>query len=101
MQFLHAHSVVHLDIKPENLLFSELGAVRVGDLGCASHVAEVFSQPDRRYMALSGLEDEVTPSRDVFSLGLVVRECMTHEAMPTNGELWLRLRRDDVGEDVT
>ena len=72
--------MVHLDLKPENLLFSELGAVRVGDLGCASHVAE----------------GAVTPARDVFSLGLVARECMTHETMPTGGERWLRLRRERV-----
>ena len=88
--------MVHLDLKPENLLFSALGAVRVGNLGCGSNVAEEFRQPDRRYMALAGLEDAVTPARDVFSLGLVARECMTHETMPTGGERWLRLRRERV-----
>ena len=95
--------MVHLDLKPENLLFSELGAVRVVPFFSRFCVAapkkeeqKEFSQPDRRYMALAGLEDAVTPARDVFSLGLVARECMTHETMPTGGERWLRLRRERV-----
>ena len=63
------------------MLFTEIGALRVGDLGCSSHMDEVCSMSDRRYMALEGLEDVVNPKRDLFSLGLVLYECMSKEEL--------------------
>ena len=64
--YLHDHDIVHLDIKPENILFTEVGYIRVGDLGCASHINEGCSSTDLRYMAIEGLEDEISPARDIF-----------------------------------
>lgn len=63
---MHSHDVIHLDIKPENILFTELGYIRVGDLGCASHTNGGCSSVDLRYMSFEGLEDEASPSRDIF-----------------------------------
>ena len=71
------------------MLFTEIGALRVGDLGCSSHMDEVCSMSDRRYMALEGLEDVVNPKRDLFSLGLVLYECMSKEELPLSGDRWL------------
>ena len=68
---MHSHDIVHLDIKPENILFTETGHIRLGDLGCASHINEGCSSVDLRYMAKEGLMDEVTPSRDIFRLELI------------------------------
>lgn len=66
MVYLHDHDIIHLDIKPENILFTEVGCIRVGDLGCASHINEGCSSTDLRYMAIEGLEDEISPARDIF-----------------------------------
>ena len=78
------------------MLFTEIGALRVGDLGCSSHMDEVCSMSDRRYMALEGLEDVVNPKRDLFSLGLVLYECMSKEELPLSGDRWLELRKGGV-----
>lgn len=78
------------------MLFTEIGALRVGDLGCSSHMDEVCSMSDRRYMALEGLEDIVNPMRDLFSLGLVIYECMSKEELPLSGDRWLELRQGGV-----
>ena len=57
---------------------------------------EVCSMSDRRYMALEGLEDVVNPKRDLFSLGLVLYECMSKEELPLSGDRWLELRKGGV-----
>lgn len=66
LQFLHSLHVVHCDIKPDNLLFTELGMLRVGDLGCATRCNDLGDVSDLRYMSLEGLNDEFSPCRDIF-----------------------------------
>lgn len=85
-----------MDIKPDNLLFTEQGQLRVGDLGTAIHMNELCAMSDRRYLSLSGLEDEVNEMRDIFSLGLVLYECMSKEELPLSGERWHQLRQGQV-----
>lgn len=55
-----------MDVKPDNILFTETGAICLGDMGCATHVNEVCSSTDLRYMAIEGLMDEITYARDIF-----------------------------------
>ncbi len=35
LEYLHYHKVVHGDIKPENLLVSATGVLKIGDFGCS------------------------------------------------------------------
>lgn len=84
--------MVHLDIKPDNILFDELGRILVGDMGCATHVNELSVFSDLRYMSLDGLEDQVVPQRDIFSLGLVAYQLMSKEDLPVSGDRWVALR---------
>ncbi|CBK21285.2 uncharacterized protein [Blastocystis hominis] len=95
LTFLHSHRVVHLDLKPDNLLFDDLGRLRIGDFGCAAHFDELSVFSDRRYMALEGLEDRITPNRDLFSLGLIAYQLMSHEDLPVSGERWTALRQEN------
>ena len=57
---------------------------------------ELCNVSDRRYLALHGLNDEVDAMRDIFSLGLVVYECMSKEELPLSGERWQQLRHGEV-----
>lgn len=95
LAFLHSHNVVHLDIKPDNILFDELGHILVGDMGCATHVNELSVFSDLRYMSLDGLEDQVVPQRDIFSLGLVAYQLMSKEDLPVSGDRWVALREEN------
>lgn len=70
----HAAGVVHLDLKPGNLLVSRLGAVKVADFGIAR-------APDRRgspgagtagYVAPEAFDGLPGPRADVFALGVVL-----------------------------
>jgi serine/threonine-protein kinase len=73
---------VHLDLKPQNILFTDDGRVKVADFGIARALDEgarpeetlgtvPYAAPER---ARGG---EVQPVMDVYSLGAVLYECMT------------------------
>ena len=54
LRHLHSHGLLHLDIKPDNVLVTERGLIKLGDFGSARGVAEVGdgSEGDCRYAAL-------------------------------------------------
>ena len=74
----HANRVVHRDVKPDNILISREGRVKVSDLGIAKAIESehdagltqgVMGTP--QYMAPEQWEDAagVTPAADVWALG--------------------------------
>jgi tetratricopeptide (TPR) repeat protein len=89
----HERGIIHRDVKPENVLFTQGGVPLVSDLGLAKHFdtnARGGSQSVRLtvdgaakgtvgYMAPEQVEDFATvgPTADVFSLGAVLYECLT------------------------
>ena len=86
MGFAHAHGLVHLDLKPQNIMVDEDGAVYVMDWGIARRVADTV--PAERgvlrgtpsYMSpemASGRGDQVDARSDVFALGVILFEVLT------------------------
>lgn len=45
VSFCHSHRVIHRDLKPQNLLINELGAIKLADFG----LARAFGVPLRTY----------------------------------------------------
>jgi serine/threonine protein kinase len=84
LAYVHSQGLIHRDVKPANVLISADGRVHLADFGIArlvdaSHVTnagEVVGTP--AYFAPEQVTGEpVGPPADVYSLGLVLLECLT------------------------
>jgi serine/threonine protein kinase len=86
LRHIHASGLVHLDIKPDNLLISAHGTIKIGDFGTASQVGagEDGREGDTRYMAPELLQSsDRYPPADLFSLGLTLYEVGLPLAVPS------------------
>jgi serine/threonine protein kinase len=78
---LHEQNVIHRDLKPDNILLSESGQIRLADLGLAAELdAGGYAQGSvgtLHYMAPeTGLESRSSRASDVYSLGLIAYELL-------------------------
>lgn len=96
LKFLHALDLVHLDIKPANILVSRRGLFKIGDLGLVSPAGEPaeVTSGDARYLPREILLNNFKnlPMADIFSLGATALECMLAQRLEAEGEEWHRLR---------
>ncbi|GAA6072415.1 proto-oncogene serine/threonine-protein kinase mos [Tachysurus ichikawai] len=96
LSYLHAHGVVHLDLKPANVIVTRTGVCKLADFGCSLKV-ELVRDPDSsaRRMEIGGTYthrapellrgEDVTPGADVYSFGVTLWQLLTREP-PYEGE---------------
>jgi serine/threonine protein kinase len=84
LAFVHTHDVVHRDIKPGNVLVDSSGACHLTDFGLARAMSAThLTRPGQyvgtaAYLAPEQITDpDVGPAADVYSLGLLLLECLT------------------------
>ena len=101
LEYAHLHDVIHRDIKPANILIDHHGRALLADFGIAQSAQKTGtfapSLGTLRYMSPEQLEGKAaTPQSDVYSLGVVLHECLTGRLPYSSNEPSV-LRREIVG----
>ena len=110
LQHAHSKGVLHLDVKPDNLMFDAESAVKVTDFGIARVISgdrtmgtvdgQVLGTP--AYMSPEQARgDDLTPASDVYAAGVMLYELLSGQ-LPWQGAesaselLSQRLREDPI-----
>jgi eukaryotic-like serine/threonine-protein kinase len=103
----HQAGIVHRDVKPENVLLSDDGRVKVADFGLARAVANATSHTTSGilmgtvgYLSPEQVERGVAdPRSDVYAAGILLFEMLTGDK-PYDGETALQVAYRHVHDDV-
>jgi serine/threonine protein kinase len=100
VQALHEHSLVHFDLKPANV-FLKGDIARVGDYGLSKLVTESrnslsFGRGTPYYMAPEMLQRRGDVRSDVYSLGVLLFECLTGDVPFKGDNEWEVLRKHEA-----
>ncbi|KAF2365507.1 Protein kinase domain [Trinorchestia longiramus] len=97
LDHLHRNSLVHMDIKPENIFLSNDGTCKLGDFGLMFDLSKDdihdAIEGDPKYMAPECLSSVFGPPADLFSLGISLLELALDLDLPTQGSVWQSLRQ--------
>lgn len=82
MKYIHKNEMVHLDLKPSNILLDSEGFIKVSDFGIAAFMSPLerttqLSAVTRFYAAPECLNfEEITEKFDVYSFGIIAFELL-------------------------
>ncbi len=95
---LHTHGVIHRDLKPDNILVTETGTIKVIDFGIAQLLTEASEIPSHQkvigtpiYMSPEQREnpESVSFPSDIYSLGIIAYELILGKL--SHGQIHLSL----------
>jgi serine/threonine-protein kinase len=104
VQALHDHSLVHFDLKPANI-FLKGDVARVGDYGLSKLVSVSrnslsFGRGTPYYMAPEMLQRRGDARSDIYSLGVILYECLYGDVPFRGDSEWEVLRKHETADPV-
>ncbi len=103
LHHIHQLGIIHLDVKPSNILVNARGKVKIMDFGVSAEAHTLFDRRIRgtlHYMAPEVLrQDQVDLRADLFALGMTLYETVTG-ALPTFGRPSIEIIRHRLDEAV-
>lgn len=89
LNYLHSKEIFHLDLKPENIMISNLdGKVKLIDFSHSSTSAHIKSWGSSTHYSAPELHDQKCSAKsDIFSLGKIIEYLQENEALPKT-RLW-------------
>jgi Nif-specific regulatory protein len=103
LHHIHHLGIIHLDLKPSNILVSEEGKAKLMDFGLAIESRQVFDRRIRgtlQYMAPEVLKQDRVDSRaDLYALGMTLYETVTG-ALPGYGKAPIDVIRMQLDDEI-
>ncbi len=103
LHHIHGLGIVHLDLKPSNILVSDDGQAKIMDFGLAIESRQVFDRQIRgtlQYMAPEVLkQDRIDLRADLYALGMTLYETVTG-ALPGYGRPAIEVIRMHLDEEI-
>ncbi|HSY51754.1 MAG TPA: sigma 54-interacting transcriptional regulator [Thermoanaerobaculia bacterium] len=103
LHHIHHLGVIHLDLKPSNILVDERGRAKIMDFGVALESRQVLDRQIRgslHYMPPEVLKQDRVDSRaDLYSLGMTLYETVTG-ALPGYGKPSIEVIRMHLDEEI-
>src|SRR5258708_4298539 len=103
LHHIHHLGIIHLDLKPSNILVSDEGEAKIMDFGVAMDSHQVLDRRIRRtfqYMAPEILrQDRVDSRADLYALGMTLYETVTG-ALPGYGKQPIDVIRMHLDEEI-
>lgn len=103
LHHIHHLGIVHLDLKPSNILVNDDGVVKIMDFGVAVETHQVLDRQIRgtvQYMAPEVLrQDRVDSRADLYALGMTLYETVTG-ALPGYGRPMIEVIRMHLDEEI-